>query len=445
MSIISLHVVLKSSTSQMEREMEELKRQRDLAQSQLELERKAHKIPKVLYRHYSIPFLLKCPSFYILLCHFQGMNQHGPSSDVVRCLSFHGDNDESVHGKLTPEPQSKTAVRRQAMVRRSVTSTDPSMLVHEIRKLEQRQRQLGEEANRALEVLHKEVASHRLGNQEAAENIAKLLSEIQNMQMANSISEETMIGEADQANLIEEISRFKSQGSTIESLERKLENVQKSIDQLVSSFATREQNPPSECKTTPPRKKKILPFNLSNSANMQNIIRPPCSPLSSSCKVRENERENKAPDNDDVSSAGGTVPWQGRVTPLKSDESGNCGSLRDGTPVARNSNSVNVKKMQRMFKNAAEENIRSIRAYVTELKERVAKLQYQKQLLVCQVKEREKKKFIMFHNKEVMIIILTNFPLRIRFISSRYCNWKRQMKLEPKQQRASFRLRSHGT
>jgi centromeric protein E len=44
-----------------------------------------------------------------------------------------------------------------------------------------------------------------------------------------------------------------------------------------------------------------------------------------------------------------------------------------------------VKKMQRMFKNAAEENIRSIRAYVTELKERVAKLQYQKQLLVCQV------------------------------------------------------------
>jgi centromeric protein E len=38
-----------------------------------------------------------------------------------------------------------------------------------------------------------------------------------------------------------------------------------------------------------------------------------------------------------------------------------------------------------MFKTAAEENIKSIRAYVTELKERVAKLQYQKQLLVCQV------------------------------------------------------------
>ncbi|KAG0498591.1 hypothetical protein HPP92_002901 [Vanilla planifolia] len=48
-----------------------------------------------------------------------------------------------------------------------------------------------------------------------------------------------------------------------------------------------------------------------------------------------------------------------------------------------------MKKMKKMFQNAAEENIRSIKAYVTELKERVAKLQYQKQLLVCQVLELE--------------------------------------------------------
>lgn len=41
--------------------------------------------------------------------------------------------------------------------------------------------------------------------------------------------------------------------------------------------------------------------------------------------------------------------------------------------------------MQNLFKTAAEDNIKSIRSYVTELKERVAKLQYQKQLLVCQV------------------------------------------------------------
>ncbi|KAM6600004.1 hypothetical protein CsatA_019613 [Cannabis sativa] len=336
---------------QMKKEMEELKRERDLVQSQLESERKAHKVPK-------------------------GMNQRGPS-EVARCLSFHGDDSST----STPETRPRNAVRRQAMVRQSVTSTDPSMLVHEIRKIEQRQQQLGEEANRALEVLHKEVASHKLGNQETAENIAKLLSEIQNMQVPNSISEEIM--EGDQANLIEEISRFKSQGSTIESLERKLENVQKTIDQLVTSFTTHEES--SECKT-PSKKKKILPFNLSNSANMQSIIRPPCSPLSSSCQVREHDRENKAPENYDSVRSGNLSC---KVTPLKNDESGNFLSSKDGTPVTRKSNSVNVKKMQKMFKNAAEENIRSIRSYVTELKERVAKLQYQKQLLVCQVLQLE--------------------------------------------------------
>ncbi|KAJ0960177.1 hypothetical protein J5N97_002044 [Dioscorea zingiberensis] len=61
---------------------------------------------------------------------------------------------------------------------------------------------------------------------------------------------------------------------------------------------------------------------------------------------------------------------------------------KENTPY-RPSSSVNMKKMQKMFQNAAEENVRSIRTYVTELKERVAKLQYQKQLLVCQVLELE--------------------------------------------------------
>ncbi|KAK8673932.1 hypothetical protein V6N13_112241 [Hibiscus sabdariffa] len=48
--------------------------------------------------------------------------------------------------------------------------------------------------------------------------------------------------------------------------------------------------------------------------------------------------------------------------------------------------------MERMFKDAKEENVRSIIAHVTELKQQVAKLQYQKQLLVCQVLELEETK-----------------------------------------------------
>uniref|UniRef100_A0A5B7CB36 Kinesin-like protein n=1 Tax=Davidia involucrata TaxID=16924 RepID=A0A5B7CB36_DAVIN len=342
---------------QMEREMNELKRQRDLAESQLELERRTNKEPK-------------------------GLNQYGPSRQVAKCLSFSVEN-ESVSNRPVLETLARKALGKQAMVRQSTTSTDPSMLVHEIRKLEMRQRQLGEEANRALEVLQKEVASHRLGSQDAAETIAKLLSEIKDMRAVSSIPEEIEI--RGKASLKEEMTRLNSEGSNIAYLEEKLENVQKSIDKLAMYFPCREVTPDSK---TQLRKKKILPFTLSNTANMPNIIRSPCSPLASSCKIMEYEIENRAPGNNHLVSGRDTFRGH-KATAPKSDEDSNCISSREGTPAPRQSNSVNVKKMQKMFKTAAEENIRSIKAYVTELKERVAKLQYQKQLLVCQVLELE--------------------------------------------------------
>ncbi|CAN6541322.1 unnamed protein product [Malus baccata var. baccata] len=349
---------------QMEREMEELKRERDLAQSLLESERKAKKVQK-------------------------GSEQCGPSGQVARCLSFPGENEivpsHSRDNPVTPRSRTRGANRRKAMVRRSVTSTDPSMLVNEIRKLEQRQKQLGDEANRALEVLHKEVASHQLGNKETAETIAKLLSEIKEIQAVRSISEESVTG--DGANLKDEISRWQTQAEDIKSLERKLENVQKSIDQLVISFSNSVEIP--ECKA-PSKKKKILPFNLSNSPNMQHLIRSPCSPLNPSRRVMEYETENKVPENNNAMPSDETAAGRYKVTPPKSDENGARKSSKEGSPGVQHSNTVNVKKMERMFKNAAEENIRSIKSYVTELKERVTKLSYQKHLLLCQVIALEK-------------------------------------------------------
>lgn len=337
---------------QLEREVKELKRQRDLAQPQFE--RKAHKEPKC-----------------------------GPSTQTARCLSFPVEN-ESLPEKSVPDTQPRNKVGKRAMVGQSVTSTDPSMLVHEIRKLEQRQRQLGEEANRALEVLHNEVTSHRLGSRETADTIVRLLSEIKDIQEVSTIPEDIVIG--NKANLKEELTRLNSQGSAIASLERKLENVQKSIDTLALSFPNSDETVEFKTFKTQIKKKKTRPFSMSNSANMQNIIRSPCSPLSSSRKVMDHENENKAPDNS-ILSRGNTLPQSFADTPPKNDN-GNISS-REGTPASQKTNSVDVKKMQRMFKNAAEENIRSIRSYVTELKERVAKLQYQKQLLVCQVLELE--------------------------------------------------------
>lgn len=312
----------------------------------------------------------------MLIMLIQGSSECGPSRQVAKCLSFNSEGGSGT-SRHTSETLARKTLGRQMMLRQSLTSTDPSTLVHEIRKLEVRQRQLGEEATHALELLHKEVASHRLGSEEATETIAKLLSEIKDMHTVNFVSAEIEI--KDKASLKEEISRLNSEGTSIASLEEKLENVQKSIDRLVMYFPTGEETPPDY--KTQSKKKKVIPFTLSNTNSMSHIIRSPCSTLSSSRKLMEHEIENRAPSS---VSGSGTI-HRHKATPLKSQIDGNCISSREGTPASRRTNSVNVKKMQKMFKTAAEENIRSIKAYVTELKERVAKLQYQKQLLVCQV------------------------------------------------------------
>ncbi|KAL5698514.1 Kinesin-like protein nack2 [Ranunculus cassubicifolius] len=318
---------------QMKMEMEELKRQRDRVQSELDLERTLHKKQK------------------------GGASPWNSSHRVAKCLSFSTEIGPDMSTPVSLRAK-KNKVGRNAIMRRSVTYTDPSMLVHEIRKLEQRQRQLGEEANRALDVLHKEVASQRFGSQDAAQTVAKLLSEIKEMQVASSITEEIEV--RGDTNLKDEITRLNSQGNSIATLEEKLENVQKSIDKLMMYLPPTNMETPPDVKTHS-WKKKFQPFR--NSTNMPHNAKSPCSPV-----PMDIDQENRIPENTQC------TPTSKATTP------------KEGTPAPR---SVNVKKLQEMFKNAAEENIRSIRTYVTELKERVAKLQYQKQLLVCQVLELE--------------------------------------------------------
>lgn len=328
----------------------------------------------------SIFYLSSIPSHNLTLYSLWVMQKvkisesHAPIAK--KCLSFSTTTLPKLEGKQT---------MRQS-------STAPFTLMHEIRKLEHLQEQLGEEANRALEVLQKEVACHRQGNQDAAETIAKLQAEIKEMRAIEPANEELVevenavsVHKSVSANLKEEITRLHSQGSTIADLEEKLENVQKSIDKLVMSLPT---NGDQSCKDANPKakssakKKKLLPLASSNSLNRHNFIKSPCSPLSASRQVLNADIENRAPDFDDAAS-GETPVASDKDTPTKSE--GGDASSKENTPYRRSS-SVNMRKMQRMFQNAAEENVRSIKAYVTELKERVAKLQYQKQLLVCQVK-----------------------------------------------------------
>ncbi|KAK1384077.1 Kinesin-like protein NACK1 [Heracleum sosnowskyi] len=359
---------------QMEKEIEELRIQRDLAQSQVDELRRKLQEPQVL------------------------QTTESRSPIVKKCLSFSGGSSPNLIGK-EPGHLEKT---RNTMTRNTMgntmrqSSTAPFTLMHEIKKLEHLQEQLGEEANRALEVLQKEVACHRQGNQDAAETIAKLQAEIRDMCAVRPAPKEVevesgvSVNKSISANLKEEITRLHSQGSNIAELEEQLENVQKSIDKLVMSLpsnADQECNAETSLKSkNHSKKKKLLPLASSNTANRQNFIKSPCSPLSSTRQVFDSETENRAPECDD-SCSNETPLVSGKDAPLKSEDGGDVSS-KEGTPYRRTS-SVNMKKMQKMFQNAAEENVRSIRQYVTELKERVAKLQYQKQLLVCQVLELE--------------------------------------------------------
>ncbi|EEF37520.1 conserved hypothetical protein [Ricinus communis] len=206
----------------MEREIEELRRQRDLAQSQVD------ELQKKLQEDQQASSTLESP----------------PRPSVKKCLSY----SDALLSKLENKEISRCDRARKTMLRQSMrqSSTAPFTLMHEIRKLEHLQEQLGEEANRALEVLQKEVACHRLGNQDAAETIAKLQAEIREMQSIQPASKEVEIGsvvapnKSVSANLKDEITRLHSQGSTIANLEEQLENVQKSIDKLVMSLPSND-------------------------------------------------------------------------------------------------------------------------------------------------------------------------------------------------------------
>lgn len=310
---------------------------------------------------------------------FQASDHHGPSCQAVKRLSFTTENDSISH-----KSDLKAKVRKIGRKAGASSGT----LVTEIRKLEMRQRQLGEEASRALELLHKEVTSQRLGSQDTAETIAKMLAEIKVIHTATRSSEEVQIKDK-KATLREEIARLNSQEGNISVLEEKLESVQRSIEKLVMHLPNGEETPDLKASS---KKKKGLPFALSNAANMPNLIRSPCSTTTSasaaSHKLMDQEIENRAPtERNTVFSGLDSLLRQKRTTTPNSEEK-NCISIssKENSSTQKQSSSINVKKMQKMFKKATEDNIQSIKTYVTELKERVAKLQYQKHLLVCQVK-----------------------------------------------------------
>ncbi|KAL5995781.1 hypothetical protein ACLOJK_025851 [Asimina triloba] len=329
----------------MEMEMEEIKQQRDLAQSQLlELRKEVQ----------------------------QEEMESDPlesSQRVAKCLSFSGKNRQLV-GKASTKDITR-GLEGGPVPSRSGGFT----LMNEIRKHEQLQKQLGEELKQALEVLRKVVACHQLGNEGAAETISQLLSEIKDVHTGNPADEVHEVDDVtSNPNLKEEITRLNSQGNVITTLEEQLENVHKYIDKLGSSLPHNDLAAPKlKPQSRTSRVKKILPLALSSSINRQHMMRSPCSPPPQ--MVISVAIENRVPGNDGVALREST-----KVTPTETDSEG---------ISSHQSGSVTIRKIHKMFKTATEENMRSIKAYVTDLKERVAKLHFQKQILVRKVLELE--------------------------------------------------------
>ncbi|KAH7387426.1 hypothetical protein KP509_16G022400 [Ceratopteris richardii] len=291
---------------------------------------------------------------------------------------------ESVDLNQSTSKQRNPPQARQSIVRQS--STVSVMLIQEIRKLEQLQDELGEDASRALEALQKEVECLRLAqhdmNQDAAATISKLQEEIRALKVSGR-KEEKEVSPANEnmnCSLREEINRLHALGTskcnadtTIATLEEQLISVQKSLDNMVlgsNSVAELESLTPMR---TPDCQKRQAPARSPRSVR----------------RTLELEFENDENNPPEGYANNACPPSQKPSRFKKNDGDISNVSSKENTPNHKRNNSVDIKKMQSMFKTAAEENINSIRAYVMELKERVAKLQYQKQLLVCQVLELE--------------------------------------------------------
>eukprot|EP01018_Ginkgo_biloba_P039375 Gb_04377 [translate_table: standard] len=295
--------------------------------------------------------------------------------------------------------QSSVTTPKKQLIRES--TSNPLMLVQEIRKLEHLQEEVGKDASRALVALQKEVQCLHLAQSGTSKDTALVMTDITGEIQALRSREETRrppepiaLRSIVDTTLKEEISRLNGSGdlnkltdtdATIAALEQQLENVQKSIENLVMPVPDDDPASPLSRRSF----RSITPqLTRSRSCRAQIMANSPLSPCPWTGDAFE-QNENTPPCIAEKASSKRPGSLRKRLFHRNGDTEANTSS-REGTPTHQSNHSVDIKKVQNMFKVAAEENIRSIRSYVTELKERVAKLQYQKQLLVCQVMELER-------------------------------------------------------
>eukprot|EP00850_Spirogloea_muscicola_P007248 SM000036S13292 [mRNA] locus=s36:390900:395912:+ [translate_table: standard] len=319
--------------------------------------------------------------------------------------------------KDSPAEKRRLPPRRASAGSRAESSL---ALVHEIRKLEHMQDELGEEASSAIEALQKEIECLRLAqlgmNHDASSTISRLQEELKNIQAlkaekvngpgapppAVSAADPSLAASRvalDSPSMLrEELSRLqisKSDGKTdaaIASLEEKLASVQLSLDNMCGDLDNQgndEQGASGH--------KSLRDGGSSLQEAAPTATAAPAAPAASTRHVLGAIG---------ASMLQGTSPEVGGATPLlkaprsyfasgrdqenaavaAGDRAGVNGSAAmsaaevEAVPQSPSggvvrSTSVDVHRMQSLFKTAAEENIKSIRNYVTELKERVLELE----------------------------------------------------------------------
>lgn len=311
-------------------------------------------------------------------------------------------------------------------------SLSPLTLVHEIRKLEYLQEELGKDASKALEALQKEVQCLHLAesgtNKDAASAMTEIRGEIGALHSKeeNSKSPDQIPLKSINTTLGEEITILNGSGDIskctdidgmIAALEQQLQNVQDSFENFVLPIPSEALVSPLS--RTPSFMNRTSQLTRSKSCRAEIMS----THLSSNCLwAIDNEHTPPRASEEHFSERYGSS--RKRLFDEIGEKRVNL-SLRDGSIVTRTDSFVDIKQVHNMLKATAQENIRGIRAYVTELKERVAKLQYQKQLLACQVTELEKNGHVL-DDQNVNHITLNDSPRPVESPSSWALDFEKQ-------------------
>ncbi|KAH7280988.1 hypothetical protein KP509_36G024200 [Ceratopteris richardii] len=274
-----------------------------------------------------------------------GLSSSDETSEQERSISLKFENGINSKWSNGNTHQPHEIIKTEVSEKQGTSAS--AVLLQEIFKLEHLQKELAQDANRALEAVQKEVECLRLAqsglNEEAAENVAKLQAEI------NEIYETRVTGTLDADSPV-------TKALIVEESRKSI-----SLKDQIQKIVAKDKAKNGEFEGNNVDLEEMLQ-NMHISVEELGLPMLPATstPLS---KLQQD---------------------LGCFSSARSSVDGNHQTLRLSSTSKRSLTFDGNTHPQ------AEENIKSVHAYVTDLKERVGKLQYQKQLLASRVLELER-------------------------------------------------------